>query len=87
MNKDYWETSVTDLPKDGSVLDIIVTDNPVDEPLGMLSGFVLNRKIMTPRGVFSDKLMDVTNSVKKWHKVPNILWKNNKLYWDDQDDY
>lgn len=81
---DIWNTDVTNLPKDGSVLDIIITDNSEDDPLGMIVGFVIDRKIMTTRSAFSDKLMDITSSVKKWHKLPNIIYKDNKLYWDKE---
>lgn len=81
---DIWNTDVINLPKDGSVLDIIITDNSEDEPLGMIVGFVIDRKIMTSAGMLSGKLMDVTSGVKKWHKLPNILYKDNKLYWDEE---
>ena len=79
---DIWNTDVTNLPKNGSVLDIIITDNLANEPLGMIVGFVIDGKIMTTAGVFSNKLMDITSSVKKWHKLPNVIYKDNKLYWD-----
>ncbi|MDT3386712.1 MAG: hypothetical protein LIR46_02960 [Bacteroidota bacterium] len=81
---DIWNTDVTNLPKNGSVLDIIITDNLENEPLGMIVGFVIDGKIMTTAGVFSGKMMDITNSVKKWHKLPNVIYKDNKLYWDEE---
>lgn len=81
---DIWNTDVTNLPKNGSVLDVIVTDDLANKPLGILVGFVIDGKIMTPRSVFSDKLMDITSSVKKWHKLPNVIYKDNKLYWDEE---
>lgn len=81
---DIWNTDITNLPKNGSVLDVIVTDNLANEPIGMIVGFVINGKIMTPRGVFSDKLMDITSAVKKWHKLPNVIYKGNRFYWDEE---
>ena len=69
-----WHTKgFTPLPKDGSICDIIINENP--DGIALLCAVVRNRRF------FLNEL-DLTDYVTKWHLIPGIIYNDGYVKWD-----
>ena len=70
-----WHENTVELPKDGSICDIVLSES--DKGIVLICAVVENGKLMLNGN-------DVTSEVIKWHKIPDIVYKNNRIMWDDK---
>lgn len=71
---DDWKIDKTNLPKDGSICDIILGDDK--------SGLVITCAIIK-NGRFMLHDMDITDEVLKWHQMPGVIVDSNGIFqWD-----
>lgn len=85
LKEQEWHTTKEKLPKDGSVLDIVIGEDEKGR-IAITAALVKDGKIMFHVGDApnaKDGYGDVTDYVLKWHKVPNIIRKEDGLYWED----
>ena len=80
-----WNTDKTNLPKEGSVLVIALSVN-ANGRIVTTCGVVRDGKITMHKGLLSKELVDVTDKVIKWHRVPNIICRYEGMYWEDETD-
>ena len=72
---DNWKIDKTNIPKDGSICDIILSDDK--RGLGIVCTIIKNGRFM-----LND--MDITDKVLKWHKMPNVIVDSNGIFqWDN----
>lgn len=61
---DEWKTDKTNIPKDGSICEIIISDT--GKGLGLVCAVIINGRFMLNG-------LDITDNVLRWHKIPNII--------------
>ena len=75
---DAWKIDKTNIPKDGSICDIILSDNK--RGLGIVCAIIKNGRFM-----LND--MDITDKVLKWHKIPSVIVDSYGIFqWDNSND-
>lgn len=79
-----WNKDKTNLPSEGSLVDVIISYNGPNERIGLLCGFMQNGRIVMPAGSGENRL-DLTDDAIMWRKVPNLIVKKDGLiYWKEE---
>ena len=71
---DEWTTEKDNLPCDGAICDVIISDT--EKGIGLLCAVIKNGKFMLNN-------MDITDKVLKWHRLPGVIKDlNGIIQWD-----
>lgn len=75
---EQWHKDKTNLPSEGSLLDVIISYSGPGEPVGLLAAVIENGRIMMPHG--GDRCLDITDETVMWHQIPNIIVRDGKVF-------